>query len=59
VPAALYLALALVSSFSFNPAVWLLTLLGIISTHVVYGLRFIGGLSAAKAPCQYIGKDHA
>ena len=58
-PALVYLALAVFSSFSLNPAVWLLTFAGIVSTHVVYGLRFIGGLSAAKAPCEYIGKDHA
>jgi cellulose synthase/poly-beta-1,6-N-acetylglucosamine synthase-like glycosyltransferase len=56
---ALYAALVLASSFSPNPATWLLSAAGVISSHVVYGVRFIEGLFAKKAPCEYIGKDHA
>jgi hypothetical protein len=28
-------------------------------THVTYGLRFAAGLVARRAPCEFIGKDHA
>jgi len=59
VPLGLYLALVLVTSFSFKPHHWLLTAAGVMSSHVWYGVRFIQGLCAAKAPCEYIGKDHA
>lgn len=54
-----YLALVLVTSFSFNPATWLLTAIGVILSHLCYGVRFLHGLCAKKAPCEYIGKDHA
>ena len=59
VPMIAYLSLVLVSTFSFNPIVWLLTAAGVFATHVCYGVRFIQGLCAKKAPCEYIGKDHA
>ena len=58
-PGAVYLALTALSAFSFNPFTWLIVWAGIFSTHAVYGIRFIEGLCARKAPCQYIGKDHA
>ena len=58
-PAWLYLALVAVTTFSFKPHHWILTALGVIASHVWYGIRFIQGLLAAKAPCEYIGKDHA
>ena len=56
---ALYAALVVLTTFSFNPLIWLLTAVGVFLTHVVYGVRFIEGLCAKKAPCEYIGKDHA
>ena len=59
VPMLAYLALVFVSTFSINPVVWLLTAAGVFATHVWYGLRFVQGLCAKKAPCEYIGKDHA
>ena len=55
----LYLFLVAVTSFSFRPHHWLLTALGVFASHVWYGIRFIQGLCARKAPCEYIGKDHA
>ena len=55
---AFYGALVAVTSFSLNPATWLLSAVGVFSSHVVYGVRFIEGLCAKKAPCEYIGKDH-
>jgi len=58
-PAWLYLTLVLATTFSFRPHVWFMTAVGVILSHVWYGVRFIMGLSAKKAPCEYIGKDHA
>lgn len=55
----LYLILVAVTTFSFKPHHWLLTAAGVVVSHVWYGLRFIQGLCAKKAPCEYIGKDHA
>ena len=59
VPMLAYVALVFASTFSVNLLVWLLTAAGVFATHVWYGLRFIQGLCAKKAPCEYIGKDHA
>ena len=58
-PMLAYILLALLTSFSLNPAVWIVTLCGVLATHVTYGIRFLGGLLAKKAPCEFIGKDHA
>ena len=58
-PLALYLALDLLSSFHWKPHYWILTALGVFASHVCYGIRFMQGLCARKAPCEYIGKDHA
>ena len=58
-PLWIYLALVAVSTFSFKPHHWILTALGVIASHVWYGVRFIQGLCAKKAPCEYIGRDHA
>ena len=52
-------ALVALTTFSVNPLVWALTLAGVVATHVVYGVRFLCGLLAKKAPCEFIGKDHA
>ncbi len=58
-PLAIYLLLVLVSTFALNPATWLLTTAGVFASHVCYGVRFIQGLCAKRAPCEFIGKDHA
>ena len=57
-PLLAYFSLVLVSTFSFNPLAWLMTVCGVFATHVTYGLRFMQGLVARRAPCEYIGKDH-
>ena len=54
-----YLAAVLLSAISLNPVTWLLSAAGVFASHVTYGIRFIHGLCAKKAPCEYIGKDHA
>ena len=58
-PFGLYLLADLCSSFSFRPHYWFLTALGVFLSHACYGIRFVQGLCARKAPCEYIGKDHA
>ena len=58
-PLAAYAVLCLATSFSFKPHYWLLTAMGVFASHVCYGVRFLQGLCAGKAPCEYIGKDHA
>ena len=55
----LYLALVAVTTFSLKPHHWILTAAGVVASHVWYGIRFIQGLCAKKAPCEYIGGDHA
>ena len=55
----LYAAATFLSSFSLNPFMWLLTWLGVVASHLWYGIRFMQGLCAARAPCEYIGRDHA
>ena len=59
IPMLLYVALVLLTTFALNPATWALTAAGVIATHVTYGVRFLCGLLANKAPCEFIGKDHA
>ncbi|MBO5648029.1 MAG: glycosyltransferase [Kiritimatiellae bacterium] len=58
-PLAVYLFLAALASFSFNPLMWILVFLGIVLTHLVYGVHFLVGLLASRAPCEFIGTDHA
>ncbi len=55
----LYALLTLLTSFSLNVGMWLVTWLGVVASHVWYGIRFVCGLCAKKAPCEYIGRDHA
>ena len=57
-PLGLYALLVAVTTFSLNPVRWLVTALGVFVTHVTYGVRFVQGLCASKAPCEFIGKDH-
>lgn len=56
---AFYGAATLLASFSANPALWAATWLGVVASHVWYGVKFLHGLLAARAPCEYIGRDHA
>lgn len=57
-PMAVYAVGVLVSAFTLNPLMWGVTALGIFVSHLWYGFRFVCGLCAAKAPCEYIGRDH-
>ena len=58
-PLWVYLGLVAITSVSISPATWAMTALGVVATHVWYGTRFMQGLLAKKAPCEFIGKDHA
>jgi len=59
VPLLAYVALVALTTFALNPLVWLMTACGVFATHVTYGIRFMGGLLARRAPCEFIGRDHA
>ena len=55
---AFYGALTLLSAFSPNPVLWLVTWIGVIATHVVYGVRFAQGLLSRRMPCEVAAFDH-
>ena len=55
----LYAVATLATTFALNPAMWIVTWLGVVASHIWYGIRFVCGLCASKAPCEYIGRDHA
>ena len=55
----LNLFFVVLTSFAFNPLMWISVALGTFFTHLVYGVRFMAGLLARKAPCEFIGADHA
>ena len=55
---AVYGALTLLSACSLHPLLWLVTWLGVIATHVVYGVRFAQGLLARRMPCEVAAFDH-
>jgi hypothetical protein len=52
-------SLTALTTFSLNPFRWVVTELGVFLSHVWYGIQFMRGLCASKAPCEFIGKDHA
>ncbi len=58
-PLLFYAVLTCLSTFSFNPFKWLFTWMGVFLSHVWYGIQFARGLCARRAPCEFIGKDHA
>ena len=58
-PMALYAAVTLLSAWALNPLLWGVTWLGVVASHLWYGVRFAQGLCARRAPCEYIGRDHA
>ena len=58
VPLLVYLALVILTSAAKNPVTWLLTAVGVVASHITYGIQFFCGLVARKAPCEFIGADH-
>ncbi|MFO7936092.1 MAG: glycosyltransferase [Kiritimatiellia bacterium] len=55
---ALYLIITFFSSVSLNPLMWFVTWLGVIATHIVYGIRFLQGLLSKRMPCETTLFDH-
>lgn len=55
---AFYGALVLLTSLHRNPATWLLTALGVVATHLWYGVRFLVGICGAKLPSDVRSFDH-
>ncbi len=53
-----YALITLLSSFHTSPALWLVTWLGVMATHVVYGVRFMLGLLMRRMPCEVAVFDH-
>ena len=58
-PLFFYAFLTSITTFSLNPFSWIVTETGVFMSHVWYGVQFLRGLFASKAPCEFIGKDHA
>jgi glycosyltransferase involved in cell wall biosynthesis len=55
---ALYGFITLASSASLSPSLWFMTWLGVMATHVVYGIRFLMGLLSRRMPCEVERFDH-
>jgi hypothetical protein len=53
-----YGALTFLSSIHTHPAMWLATWLGVVATHLVYGVRFFMGLFTRRMPCEVATFDH-
>ncbi len=58
-PLAFYFLCVFVTTFTWRLPTWILTAIGVYVTHVCYGVQFVRGLCAGKAPCEFIGGDHA
>ncbi len=58
-PGILYGALVVGTTATGRLPTWILTAYGVVLTHLAYGICFLRGLCARKAPCEFIGKDHA
>jgi hypothetical protein len=48
----------LLSCARTDPAAWLLTWMGVVLTHIVYGVRFMAGLLASSLPGEVRKFDH-
>jgi hypothetical protein len=55
---AAYGSVTLLSSFNTNPLMWMSVWLGVMATHIVYGLRFLMGLVTRRMPCEVAVFDH-
>lgn len=53
-----YGGLTLLSCFRLNPVTWFLTWLGVVLTHITYGMYFLHGLLARRMPGQPEKFDH-
>ncbi len=53
-----YAVISMLSSFCFNPVHWIIVWIGVVLTHIVYGIRFVVGLLASKLPDEKQNFDH-
>ncbi len=53
-----YLLITFISSFSLRPRMWIVTWLGVMATHIVYGVRFLIGILSKRMPCEVAQFDH-
>ncbi|MBQ9432319.1 MAG: glycosyltransferase [Kiritimatiellae bacterium] len=55
----LYLLVTLLSTCSpLHPLLWLTSWLGVMATHLAYGVRFAQGMLSRKMPCEVAKFDH-
>jgi len=54
----LYLIITFIASFSMRPSLWIVTWLGVIATHIVYGVRFLTGILSKRMSCEVAQFDH-
>ncbi len=55
---AFYLVVTLCATIHYRLLRWLVTWLGVMATHVVYGARFLQGLCMRRMPCEVQRFDH-
>jgi glycosyltransferase involved in cell wall biosynthesis len=55
---AFYLATTFLASFHPNLLRWLQVWLGVMATHLVYGVRFLQGILSRRMPCEVARFDH-
>ena len=55
---ALYGVITLLATVHYRLLLWLVTWLGVMATHFVYGIRFLQGLCARRMPCEVKRFDH-
>jgi glycosyltransferase involved in cell wall biosynthesis len=53
-----YGIITLLGTFSRRPEAWILTWLGVVLSHVVYGIRFVVGLASPRLPEDVQAFDH-
>ncbi|MFA7172205.1 MAG: glycosyltransferase [Kiritimatiellia bacterium] len=55
---AIYLISTCISAASIRPAMWIVTWLGVMATHLVYGVRYLTGILSQRMPCEIAQFDH-
>ncbi len=53
-----YASVTFISAFSVRPLLWIVTWLGVVATHLVYGVRFGQGILSRRMPCEVASFDH-
>ncbi|MCL1919772.1 MAG: glycosyltransferase [Kiritimatiellaeota bacterium] len=53
-----YALITFIASFTLSLPMWIVTWLGVMATHTVYGIRFLLGLLSRRMPCEVAAFDH-